>query len=152
MATKYCRVDKAPENLKDKEMIIALPDFKEEISRAKRAKGVQPFFTVNYLRAIFLEIGGSLDPEFNAYSDFNATKYKGKAISDDISSDVFGIVEIERPDLIEKAVELKVKSRASDIELIYFVAPDLTYASAFTKNGIDSVQAPKKTKKTETKE
>ena len=148
MATKYCRVDKAPEKINNKELVITLPDFKEEIARAHRAKGIQPFFTVNYLRAIFLEIGGSYDPEFNAYSDFNASRHKGRAISNNIYEDVFDIVAKERPDLIEKAVETKVKARAADVELIYFVAPDLTYATVFTKNGIDSIQAPKKTKKT----
>ena len=160
MATKYCRVNKAPEECRTDELVISLPDFKEEITKAHRAKGQQPFFTVNYLRAIFLEIGASFDLEFNAYSDFNASKYKGRSISDDISVDIFDIVTKERPDLISKALEKAITARSTDVKIIYFVAPDLTYADVFPKHGIDSIKESeitgflgvKKTKKTNKKD
>jgi len=140
MATKYVRVSEAPSELRTDEMTICLPDFKEEIKKAHRAKGVQPFFSINYLRAIFIEIGASFDPEFNAYTDFNASKYKGVAIEDDASAKVFEMVVKERPDLIEKAIAKEILNRSSSVKLIYFVAPDLTYSGVFAQNGIDGLQ------------
>ncbi len=140
MATKYVRVNEAPAELRRDEMVISLPDFKDEIKRAHRAKGQQPFFSINYLRSIFIEIGASFDPDFNAYTDFNASKYKGVAIGDDASSGIFDMVVKERPELIEKALVKDITARASSVKLIYFVAPDFTYSSVFSQNGIDGIQ------------
>jgi hypothetical protein len=141
MSTKYCRVNKAPTECKKNELIINLPDFKKEILKARRARGQQNVLTVNYLRGIFIEIGATYDPTFNAYADVNLSKYKGipAANEDEVASCIFKIIEETRPELIEKAVTKDIMARPSRVQLIYFVAPDFNYTSAFHKNGIDSL-------------
>jgi len=142
MATKFCRVDKAPEELRKDELVVSLPDFKDEIIKARRSRGQQKILTVNYLRGIFTEIAASFDPTFNPYLDINLTKYKGlpAADEDEAAAKIMDIVTEVKPDLIEKAIAKQVAARATRVKLIYFVAPDFNHTGVFTQHGIDSIK------------
>jgi len=141
MATKYCRINEAPEEARSDTLVINLPNFKEEIIKARRSRGRQKVLTINYLRAIFTEIGATYDPTFNAFLDVNLTRYKGiSAIDEDeVALRIMEIIEAVKPDLIYKAIAKKISNRGSKVKLIYFVAPDFKYCDVFTHNGIDSI-------------
>jgi len=153
MATKFMVVDKAPEKLEKNEYVVKYPDFMEEIERGNRKKGVSNLTTVNHLRSIFMEIGFSYDPTFNAYTDIPFNVYEGiKFETDkDLSDIILKIIKERRPDLIEKALEANIRKRSYKIDLIYYISQDLYNSGVFIRNGVDMVDFPA-TKKISKKE
>ena len=60
MTTKYRIVDKAPDKINSGEIVISIPEFREEIGKARHAGSRRGFMTANYARTIISDIGNIL--------------------------------------------------------------------------------------------
>lgn len=148
----FTRVDKAPEKLKENECVIVKPDFIDEIQSTKKRRGISGLTTVPYLRDIFMAITDKYDHTVNPYqmklSKYNGLSYKTE---EDLSKIIFKIISDLNLDLLEKAVDTKVKNRPQGTDTIYYVSDDLEGTGAFIKNGIN-MDTTKNKKKVTVKE
>jgi hypothetical protein len=135
---QYKRVDSAPTELKDDEIIVVTPDYKNVIEKLKFKSGVDKLTTVNYLRAIISEIALDYDPMFNVMVEFNLSQYEGRPYKtiDDLSSIVYEIIQKQHPEIIKKNLKDQFKNIDPSVNLIYFVAKDQTNSDVFTNQKI----------------
>lgn len=148
----FKRVDKEPEKLKENECVIIKPDFLEEIKSTKKRRGQSGLTTVPYLRDIFMTITDKYDHSVNPYQ-MKLSKYNGLAYEsdEDLVKIIFKIINDLNLDLLEKAVDHKVKNRPEGKDMIYYVSDDLEGTGAFIKNGIN-MDTKKNQKKVTVKE
>lgn len=146
----YTVVGEAPKNLGPNEFLIEKPTFLEEIGKTKSKRGVSKLTTASSLRDIFMLITDKYDQKVNPYH-LKLSKYEG--IKYDTDQDLvpllYRIIDDNKLNLIESAVDVAIKSRPHGTELIYYVTSDLDGVGAFAKNGINAGKLDKKGKKTE---
>lgn len=132
----YIRVDKAPEKTNKNEMVIAKPNFMEEIEATKLRRGVDKLTTVNALRDTFMAITDKYDNSLNPYH-MPLSKYRGRAFNDskEYGDIILKIIKDNDYDLVDKAVDTLVKARKSEVNTIYYISPDIEGTSALIKNG-----------------
>lgn len=143
--SKFVLVDKAPHDLKDKELVITEPDFINEIKLAKnqpRPMGNGKFITsLAHLRAIGGVIGELYDPEgYNPYSTIPFSHFVGIEYSNEqeLSQVVLKMFNKFHPQIIAKYIDKKLKERPADTEVIYFVGSRAN-TEAFLSNGINEL-------------
>jgi hypothetical protein len=151
---QYTLVDKAPEKLKDNEMVILRPTFIEQISKSKLRRGVKKLTTANALRDALMLITDIYDNTVNPYrinlSAYEVLPYEN---DQDLSDIVLKILNDQGVDLITKAVDHQLKNRNLKVDTVFYVSNDLEGSGAFLANGFSLKSAPKEkkvTKNTET--
>lgn len=146
----YIQVDKAPENLKDNEMVIEKPTFIEQIAASKLRRGVSKLTTVNALRDALMLITDKYDNTVNPYR-LSLNKYEGLTYetNDDLSKIILKILDDAGIDLVTKAIDFHLKNRDLKVNTVYFVSDDLAGSTAFIANGFNLKNTPKKTTKKE---
>ena len=141
----YILVDKAPEKVKDNEMVLVKPTFLEQIAKSKLRRGKSQLTTVNALRDALMLITDVYDNTINPYR-INLSAYEGLAYEtdEDLSKIVLKILTDSGNDFITKAVDFHLKKRDSKVNTVYYVSNDLEGTGAFLANGFNL----KKTKNT----
>ena len=147
--SKFLLVEKAPDKLKDNEVVITEPDFLNEIKTAKNQPRPFPngkFLTsIAHLRAIGGIIGELYDPEgFNPYSTIPYNHFVGIEYADNkgLSEVVLKMFNKFHPQILFKVLDKQIKSRPSGTELIYFVGKKEN-TEAFFANGINQLEGGK---------
>lgn len=136
---KYVLVKEAPNNLRDGEYLITMPDFLEEI-RLSSARNNRKTTSASQLRSIANLIAINYDKDFDVLRMLKAHDFEGIAFQDDeaLSRIVLGMLEATRPEIFDKYIDHKIKTRPFGTKLIYFVGPH-EKTTSFTLNGIDSL-------------
>jgi hypothetical protein len=149
----YTVVGEIPKELGKNDFVILKPAFLEEIAKTKNKRGVSRLTTASSLRDIFMLITDKYDPKVNPYH-LKLSKYEGiKYESDeDLVPLIYRIIEDNKLNLIESAVDVAIKNRPHGTEVIYYVTSDLDGVGAFAKNGINAGKLDKKGKKSENSE
>lgn len=149
---QYQLVDKAPENIKENEMILFKPDFIEQIAKSKLRRGVTKLTTANALRDALMLITDLYDNTLNPYR-INLSAYEGLAYETDkdLSVIILKILSDQGHDLITKAIDVQLKARNSKVDTVFYVSDDLEGSSAFLTNGfiLANAKNPKKIAKNE---
>jgi hypothetical protein len=147
---KYVRVDKAPEKLKDNEMIIEKPDFMEEIQANRKKRGVDSAATIRNIRDTFMAITDKYDNTINPFhlklQKFDNLVYEGDKGYSEI---VLKVIKENDLPLVEKVIEFELKNRKPTVDMIYYVSPDLEGSRAFLNFGFSMKSDKKSTKKSE---
>lgn len=149
----YTVVGEVPSTLNKGDFVILKPTFIEEIAKTKNKRGVSKLTTASSLRDIFMLITEKFDPKVNPYH-LKLSKYEGiKYETDqDLVPLIYRIIDDNKLNLIESAVDVAIKNRPHDTEVIFYVTSDLEGVGAFAKNGINARKLDKKGKKTENSE
>ena len=149
----YTVVGKTPEKLESTDFVIEKPTFIEEISKSKNKRGVTKLTTAASLRDIFMSITDKYDNTVNPYH-LKLSKYEGIAYDTDMDLVplIYRIISDNKLNLIEQAVDHKIKTRPLTSEVIYYVTDDLEGVGAFAKNGVSALKLDKNKKKTENPE
>lgn len=134
----YILVSSAPEKLSSNEMVIEKPNFMEEVLATKGKRGVNKVTSITSIRDILSLLAGKYDNELNPYR-VNLVKYENLPYS---SEEEFGAILLKviadnQLNLIEKAIEQKVKARRSSVDTIYYVSNDLVGTSVLVRYGFN---------------
>ena len=150
---EYLLVDKAPEKLKDNEMVILKPTFIEQLNKSKLRRGVKKLTTVNALRDALMLITDEYDNTVNPYR-INLSAYEGLEYStdEDLSVIILKILSDQGVDLITKAVDHQLKKRDLKVNTIFYVSNDLEGSGAFLANGFNLKNIKKDKKITKNQE
>jgi len=145
---EYIRVDKAPEKLKETEMVVSKPDFMEEIKATRGKRGVKNIVTIRNMRDTLMAITDKFDNTFNPYH-VKLTKYDNLMYDGDegYSKIVLDVIRDNGLNLIEKAIEKQLLSRSPKIKTVYYVSPDLEGSAAFISLGFNLGEGKKSSKK-----
>jgi hypothetical protein len=138
---KFVVVNKAPKTLEKGEVVIAQPDFMEQIvANAKKAPRNHQT-AVNHLREILQSISVKYDQELNPMR-IKLVNYIGLsyASNEELSAILVKILRNEYPTIFQKVLEHQLTSRPSHTKLVYYVGNSVD-AYPFFKAGIDSIDA-----------
>jgi hypothetical protein len=149
----YTVVGETPKNLSTTDFVIEKPTFLEEIAKSKAKRGVNKLTTAPSLRDIFMAITDKYDNTINPYH-LKLSKYEGIKFDkdEDLIPLIYRIISDNNLNLIEAAVDLKIKTRPLGAEVIYYVTSDLEGVGAFAKNGVSALKLDKKGKETKNPE
>jgi hypothetical protein len=149
----YTVVGETPKNLTATDFVIEKPTFLEEIAKSKVKRGVNKLTTAPSLRDIFMAITDKYDNTVNPYH-LKLSKYEGIKFEkdEDLIPLIYRIISDNKLDLVEAAVDLKIKTRPLGTEVIYYVTSDLDGVGAFAKNGVNALKLDKKGKETKNPE
>jgi len=133
---QYQLVDKAPEKLKDNELVLFKPNFIEQIAKSKLRRGTKKLTTANALRDALMIITDIYDNTVNPYR-INLSAYEGLAYEtdEDLSVIILKILNDQGIDLVTKALDVQLKARDLKVDTVFYVSDDLTGATAFLANG-----------------
>ena len=147
---EYILVDKAPEKLKDNEMVLFKPTFIEQIAKSKLRRGVTKLTTANALRDALMLITDIYDNTVNPYK-INLSAYEGLAYETDadLSTIILKILDDQGVDLVTKAIDVQLKSRDLKVDTVYFVSDNLNGSTAFLANGFTQQKSKKVAKNEE---
>lgn len=155
--SKFVVVNEAPQNLSENEHVIYEPNFLDEIKNADKFTsklGKSKVTTVNHLKSIMENIRINYDPEgFDVIGGIPYSKYEGLPYEshEDLSEVVVKILKKHKPEIINKCLDKKIKSRPESTELVYFVGSE-DKTQPFIANGVARTDAPKGQHKTIKKE
>ena len=143
----YTVVGEAPKKLGLTDYVIEKPTFMEEISKFRNKRGVNRLTTASSLRDIFMAITDKYNNTINPYH-LKMSKYDGIkfAKDEDLIPVIYRVIADNNLNLIEAAIEHKLKTRPHTVETIYYVTSDLDGIGAFAKNGINALKFDKKSK------
>ncbi len=143
----YIRIDKAPEKLKNNEMVIVKPNFLEEIKATKGKRGVNKIATVRNLRDTLMVITNKYDNTINPYH-LKLQRYDNLTYKDDkeYADIILRIIKDNNLKLIDKAIEKQLLTRKPTIDTVYYVSPDIEGSTAFISLGFTMKSAKKSTK------
>lgn len=149
----YTVVGQVPKSIGVTDFLIEKPTFLEEITKSKAKRGVNKLTTAGSLRDIFMLITDKYDNTINPYH-LKLSKYEGIKFEkdEDLIPLVYRIISDNKLNLIERAIDAKIKSRPLATEVIYYVTDDLDGIEAFVKNGISALKLEKKGKETKNPE
>jgi hypothetical protein len=137
--TKFVIVSEPPKTLEKGEVVVKVPDFKEEIEENRGKAPATKRTAVNHLRAIAGSIGHKYDREnFNPFTHAKPALFEGieYASDEELSKVVVKMIEQGYPSIFESAIDYQIKNRPMGTKVIYFVGP-WNLSGPFTKNGID---------------
>lgn len=141
----YIRVDKAPEKLKNNEMVVTKPNFLKEIEATAGKRGVNKVATIRNLRDTLMLITGKYDETINPYhlklQRYDNLVYKDNQEYADI---ILRVIKDNNLNLVDKAVEKQLLTRSPMVDTVYYVSPDIEGSAAFISLGFSM----KNTKKT----
>lgn len=149
---KFIVVDEEPKNLKEGEIVIKMPDFVEEIEASERfaAKlGKRRVTSLFHLKNIAGNIGRNYDDSLDGFDPITGipySKYEGIEFKDpkDLSEKVvLRMFENHYPQIVEKYLDKKIKTRPKNTKVVYFVGPE-SKIKPFLDNGLDQETAKKK--------
>jgi len=136
---KFMIVDKAPENLKEDEMVVKSPNFLDEIKRSNAKASGKRMTSLHHMRQILMLIGNKYDPNgtFNSYTSIPLTKFEGLAFDtdEDLNQIIIRMLNKHYPVMLDLVVESQIKSRRPNVKLIYFEG-NSDNAGPFFKHGI----------------
>ncbi len=140
----YIRVDKAPEKLKDNEMVVEKPDFMEEVKATRKRRGVNKIVTITSLRDTLMVITDKYDNTINPYHlvliRYNNLVYDGDIGFSKIIQRVIKDLDLS---LVEKAIEFKLLKRNPKVDTIFYVSDDIDGSEAFVKLGFHMKEGKK---------
>ena len=137
---KFVVVKQAPETLEKGEIVIAQPDFLDQI-RANAKKAPKHNQTgINHLREVVNSIGDKYDKEMNVYK-IRMLNYEGLPFKteQDLSVIVNRILKNEYPVIFDKYLEHEIINRPLNTKLVYYVG-DFTTTGPFYKAGLDLIE------------
>jgi len=147
---KFVVVKEEPKNLKVGEIVISMPDFIEEIEASERFAsklGKRRLTSLFHLKNIAGNIGRAYDPEeFNPISSIPYSRYEGiefESAKDLSEKVVLRMFNKHHPQIVDKYLDKKIKTRPKDTKLIYFVGSN-NHLTPFLENGIDQENSKKK--------
>lgn len=137
--SKFVVVNQAPATLEKGEIVIAEPNFLEQVTANNKKAPRTKQTAVNHLREILQTISGKYDPELNAMR-VKLVNYTGLPYANDqeLAAIVTRILKTEHPTTFEKVLDYDIASRPSNTKLIYFVG-NFANSSAFFRAGIDQI-------------
>lgn len=153
---KFILVEEAPANLNDGEIVINMPDFVEEIEQSKRFAsklgGGRTVTQLFHLKNIVNNISQAYDPEgLDPITAVPYSKYEGIEFKDskDLSEKVIvKMLNKHCPDIVNKYLDKKIKTRPEGTKTVYFVGPE-SHIKVFLENGLDHGGLKKKVVETE---
>ena len=124
--SKVISVQSAPENLKEREAFIGMPNFLEQVEECQNMLGRTTLTSVNNLRAVVTSIGLKYDEDFSPLSSVNLTKFVGREYKSlqDFSDIVVEILNKQYPKMFDKYIEYNIKKRNNNVDTIYFSGPE----------------------------
>jgi hypothetical protein len=136
---KFVVVNEAPTTLDKGELVVAQPDFIEQIVANQKKAPRNHLTALNHLREILQSISTKYDPELNAMR-IRLVNYVGVPYSDNngLSTLVVQLLKNEYPSIFEKALEHQLKNRPLNTKLVYYVG-DSKDTGPFFRAGIDSL-------------
>jgi len=144
----YIRVDKAPEKLKNNEMVINKPDFLKEVSSTKGKRGVDKIATIRNIRDTLMVITAKYDETINPYH-LKLQKYDNLLYKDDkgYAEIILRVIKDNNLNLLDKVIEKQLLARSPMVDTIYYVSPDIEGSTAFISLGFSMKNSKKSTKK-----
>jgi len=145
---EYVRVDKAPEKLKNNEMVIIKPNFLEEVVATKGKRGVNKIATIRNIRETLMLITGNYDETINPYH-LKLQRYDNLMYKDDeaYAEIILKVIKDNGLNLLDKAIEKQLLSRGPLIDTVYYLSPDIEGSAAFINLGFNMRNSKKITKK-----
>ena len=126
--------------LSNDECYINALDFIDEIKACEKKKGGSHILGTNYLRSIAEEVGRRYDKAFNAYRHVVPSDYNGiEAHTLEETASVVRAMFLSRyPQIFNKYLETKFKSRPYGAKVVHFVGPH-EEATAFASIGVEII-------------
>lgn len=138
--SKFVVVNEAPATLGVDELVIAPPDFMDQIVANVKKSPRNHLTAVNHLREVLQSIGLKYDPELNAMR-IKLVNFVGLPFKDntELSAILVKILKAEYPAVFDKVLDFDIKSRPQKTKLIYYVG-NFADTTAFYRNGIDRLE------------
>lgn len=124
--SKVILVSESPENLKEGEAFIGMPDFLEQVVECQNMLGRTTLTSVNNLRAVMTAIGLKYDDDFSPLSSVNLTKFSGREYKSHaaFAEIIVEILNKQYPKMFDKVIEYGIKQRNNNVDTIYFAGPE----------------------------
>lgn len=138
--TKFVVVQKAPSKLEKGELVIAQPNFLEQIESNYRKAPKHKQTAINHMREVLNAIAEKYDHSLNSLK-IPLFKYEGLAYQDneDLNAIFTKILKTEHPSIFDKILEYKISNRPFNTKLIYYVG-DFNSTGPFFKAGVDHLE------------
>jgi hypothetical protein len=138
---KFVIVDSVPNKIEEDSLVVAMPNFLEEIRQNHGKRPRINATAINHLRAILFTIGQKYDQNFNSYTDINLSNFEGRPYNTDeqLSEIVLEIINKQRPSLVDNYVKTALSRRSRNTSTVYFVGPK-EKANLFIEAGLDEAQ------------
>lgn len=139
--SKFVSVTQPPSQLGKGEIVIAPPDFLEQINQTTRRGGAPRNLTgINQLREILAAIQEKYQIDLNMYK-IPVSQYEGISYEtpEDLSSIVVNMLQRERPAVFEQVLEYNIKNRPYGTKLVYYVGRH-NDTGPFFKHGLDMIE------------
>jgi len=136
--TQFVIVDEVPENIKQDEYVIEMPNFMAEIEQESDKAPRNKLTAVSHLRSLAGVIGHNYDENFSPWSHIKANKFVGRKFetNEDLSKIVLEMFESQYPNIFPAYISVKIKKRPKGTSLIYFVGPE-KFSQLFFNEGVD---------------
>ena len=140
MDSVFVMTQNPPQNLSDKEMVLARPTFLDEVRTCARKRGGAATVGPNYLRAIAEEIGRRYDRLFNAYRNVVPHDFAGRICEsdEDVANTVHEMFQARYPAIYQRYYETILRSRPFTTKVVYFSGSQED-AAVFQKLGIREI-------------
>jgi len=139
--SKFIIVKEAPLELLRQEMVITMPDFKDEVIAELKRAPLEKYTNSGILKRIIQKISDNWDNSFNPITGVPYGRYEGLEFhnSADLSKIIMQIVRNHHPETIRAYIKALIKKRPLNTIVIYFVGP-IEYANTFIQEGITELQ------------
>lgn len=139
MSTKFVVVKQEPKDLPKGTICIKMPDFMDEINQNAGKEPRGGLTASHHLRSILDTVSQKYDPDLNAFR-LKTHVYEGRAYknNDELAKVVVEMLRDQHPQIFDRYLDSKIKSRPMSTKVIYFVG-DFKDTTSFFKNGIDSM-------------
>lgn len=123
---KVVVVKKAPKSLKERESVITMPDFLEQVKECSKMLGKGNLTSVNNLRVVVNAVGIKYDPTFSSLNSVNLSKFQGREYNtlEDFAEIVSEVFNRQYPQMVDRYIEYQLRQRNPQVDTIYFVGPE----------------------------
>jgi len=140
MDSVFIKVEKKPDFVSDKELVITNLNFLDEVKKCKTPKPATDILGINYIRNVAEEIAKKYDNTFNAYRNIVPSEHVGVRCEteEQLAVVIQKMFLSTYPQILDKYVEHQLRKRPISTRVVYAVGHFNNY-DVFLKLGISEI-------------